>query len=104
MTYIILIVNMFSFFSSAATSAGFVGKAGKFMLGMGVTTTMGAVGGAVCAGTWEFRRQLTLFLRKYDEREGNCNELRRILNKIKREIETKEVKHDSLYTQLKARS
>lgn len=53
-----------------------VGKAGKFMVDMGVTTKTAAVGGAVLTGTQSFKEQLTVFLRKYREREGKCNELR----------------------------
>lgn len=71
-----------------------VGKAGKFMLDMGVTTKTAAVGGAVLTGTQSFKEQLTLFLRKYREREGKCNELRGLLNNLKLKIGAKKVKRD----------
>ncbi|XP_073233009.1 uncharacterized protein [Porites lutea] len=48
--------------NAAAKGAGMVGKAGKFMLDMGVTTKTAAVGGAVLTGTQSFNEQLTLFL------------------------------------------
>ena len=63
MTYIILMGQCIFF--SATKGAGMVGKAGKFMLDMGVTAKRAAVGGAVLTGTQSFNEQLTLFLRKY---------------------------------------
>ena len=100
MTYIILIGQVplsFFFFFSAAKGAGMVGKAGKFMLDMGVTTKKAVVGGALLTGTQSINEQLTLFLRKYREREGKCNELRGLLNNLKLKIEANKVKRDKTW-------
>lgn len=96
MIYIILIGHCFFFFP-AAKGAGMVAKAGKFVLDMGVTTKTAAVGGAVLTGTQSFKEELTLFVRKYREREGKCNELRGLLNNLKLKIETNKVKRDKTY-------
>lgn len=74
-----------------------VAKAGKFVLDMGVRTKTAAVGGAVLTGTQSFKEELTLFLRKYREREGECNKLRGLLNNLKLKIEANKVKRDKTY-------
>ena len=93
----ILIGHMFFLFFSAAKGAGMVGKAAKFMLGMGVTATTAAGGGATIAGTWGNQNQLTLFHSKCEARESKCEELRGLLNVLKSKIDAEKVKRDKTF-------